>query len=101
MNIVETVLDEFESEVKEVIQIPPQQMAFILDSTNISVNKYQMLVTAVQQHLSRTEFEVLNCFPKVKNVKNKIQKLEQKVTNLFELNEDCSKEQKNQRVACC
>ena len=40
MNIVETVLDEFESEVKEVIQIPPQQMVFILDSINISVNKY-------------------------------------------------------------
>ena len=59
MNIVETVLDEFESEVKEAIQIPPQQMAFILDSANISINKYQTLVTAVQQHLSGTEFEAL------------------------------------------
>ena len=62
MNIVETVFDEFESEVKEAIQISPQQMAFILDSTNISVNKYRTLVTAVQQHLSETEFEALNCF---------------------------------------
>ena len=60
-----------------------------------------MLVTAVQQHLSGTEFEALNCFSKVKNVKNEIQKHEQKVTNLFELNEDHSKEQKNQGVACC
>ena len=51
-------------------------MAFILDSTNISVNKYQTLVTAVQQHLSGIEFETLNCFSKVKNIKNKIQKLE-------------------------
>ena len=101
MNIVETVLNEFESEVKEAIQIPPQQMTFILNSANISINKYWMLVTAVQQHLSRTEFKTLNCFPKVKDVKNEIQKLEQKITNLFELNKDCSKEQKNQRVACC
>ena len=65
MNIVETVFDEFESEVKKAIQIPPQQMAFILNSANISVNKYWTLVTAVQQHLSGTEFEALNCFPKV------------------------------------
>ena len=40
-------------------------------------------------------------FLEVKDVKNEIQKLEWKVTNLFELNEDCSKEQKNQGVACC
>ena len=40
MNIVETVLDEFESKVKEAIQIPPQEMAFILNNTNISINKY-------------------------------------------------------------
>ena len=35
----------------------------------------------------------------MKDVKNEIQKLEQKVTNLFELNEDCLKKQKNQEVA--
>ena len=94
MNIIETVFDEFESEIKKAIQIPLQQMAFILNSTNISINKYQMLVTVVQQHLSETKFKALNCFPEVKDVKNEIQKLEQKVTNLFELNENCSKEQK-------
>ena len=47
-------------------------MAFILNSTNIFINKYQTLITTVQQHLSGTEFEALNCFPEVKNVKNKI-----------------------------
>jgi hypothetical protein len=102
VDLLRVLLDTDEDgAIENLVQIPAEEMAVLLNSCNLSKHKFSVIQSRVTARLDSAGVGELNCFPEMQEVKKCQQEQEERLMNLFDMNVNLLKKQKDSGVACC